>query len=71
MSKEIKLSEEKYHETTAAGTLVDIFTFGALGNAVDSLAGGGEKTKYTLEVNGKKETFDTKAGRDAEARKRI
>jgi hypothetical protein len=38
---------------------------------VDTLAGYGEKTKYVLEVDGKSRVFDTKAERDAAAKKSI
>ena len=69
--KEIKIYEEPYHEITAAGTVVDVFTFGLLGNAVDSMTGGGNKTKYILEVNGKKEEFLNQADRDKAAKKVI
>lgn len=72
MSKNIKLSEEKWHECSTIGTLVGVFTFSnSISNEVDSWTGGGERTTYVLEVDGQRQEFSSENARDQAAKKSI
>jgi len=72
MAKKIELSEEKWHETSVAGTLAGIFTFSeSVAKAVDSATGGGERTTYNVTIDGVKHSFDNEADRDKKAKESI
>ena len=72
MAREIKIYEEKWHETSTLGTIVGIFTFSDnIAKAVDSGTGAGEKIKYVVEIDGVKYKYDSKSARDEKARKSV
>lgn len=74
MSKKIELSEEKWEQPSVASTLFDIFTLGAAGaisSAIAETTGGGERTTYSVTIDGDKKEFKTKEERDEVAKKAI
>ncbi len=74
MAKKIELNEEKWEESTPASTLFDIFTLGAASSVSSGIAestGGGERTTYSVKIDGETQEFETKEERDKVAKNAI
>jgi hypothetical protein len=67
----IKTSEENYYPSTAAGTIADVLTLGLAGTAVDAMSNPSGETRYNLEVNDQKESYNSKEERDEAIKKHL